>query len=204
MLRMLIFSPSAMRVSSYGQGIALPGRAMKVASYRMASLALVASLAASAAMAQSPQPAQAPQPATPEFQDEVSVGLVLVPVVIRAGAGYARSLEKKDFQLTVEGKPVAIESFERRSDAPASMIFLQDLSGSMASGAKMSESREALRFFLDKSLPGDELAIATFAGDQFDVEVPFTRNKSALGEASDRWEAYGTTALHDAVARIPE
>jgi hypothetical protein len=25
-----------------------------------------------------------------------------------------------------------------------------------------------------------------------------------LREASDRWEAYGTTALHDAVARIPE
>src|SRR5947199_9560780 len=113
MLRMLIFSPSAMRVSSYGQGIALPGRAMKVASYRMASLALVASLAASAAMAQSPQPAQTPQAATPEFQDEVSVGLVLVPVVIRAGAGYARRPEKKDFPLIARGGPVAKEKCAR-------------------------------------------------------------------------------------------
>jgi VWFA-related protein len=166
----------------------------------MAVLALAAALAASAAMAQSPQ---APQPATPEFQDEVSVGLVLVPVVIRAGAGYARNLGKKDFQLTVEGKPVAIESFEQRSDAPASLILLQDLSGSMANGGKLAMSREALRFFLDKALPGDELSIATFAGGQFDVEVPFTRNQEALREASDRWEAYGTTALHDAVARLP-
>jgi VWFA-related protein len=173
---------------------------MRVASYRMAALTLAAALAASAAMA---QPPQAPQPATPEFQDEVSVGLVLVPVVIRAGAGYARSLEKQDFRLSVEGRPVAIESFERRSDAPASLILLQDLSGSMANGGKLAMSREALRFFLDKSLPGDELSIATFAGGQFEVEVPFTRNQEALREASDRWEAYGTTALHDAVARLP-
>src|SRR4029077_7083861 len=138
MLRILTFSPSAMRFSSRGPALALLGPTMRVASYRMAALALVASLAASAAMAQSPQPPQAPQPATPEFQDEVSVGLVLVPVVIRAGAGYARSLEKQDFRLSVEGRPVAIESFERRSDAPASLILLQDLSGSMANGGKLA------------------------------------------------------------------
>jgi VWFA-related protein len=178
------------------------GRAMRVAPRLGAFLALAASLVVPGwpVLAQQPPPQE---PAS-EFTYEVSVGMVLVPVVIRSGAGYAKNLEKKDFQLTVEGKPVAIESFERRSDAPASMIFLQDLSGSMANGGKLALSREALRFFLDKSLPGDELAIATFAGDQFDVEVPFTKNQGALREASDRWEAYGTTALHDAVARIPE
>lgn len=157
-------------------------------------------LATSAAFGQAPPQ----QPATPEFQDEVSVGLVLVPVVIRAGAGYAKNLDKKDFQLTVEGKPVAIESFERRADAPASVVLLQDLSGSMANGGKLAESQEALRFFLDKAVPGDEFSIATFAGGIFDVEVPFTRSQQALREASDQWRAYGTTALHDAVARIPQ
>jgi VWFA-related protein len=173
----------------------------------MAALALtVAFLAPSHGFSQA-QPAQPPQkaqPATPEFSDEVSVGLVLVPVVIRAGAGYAKNLDKKDFQLAVEGRPVTIESFERRADAPASVILLQDLSGSMANGGKLAMSKEALHFFLDHALTGDELSIATFAGGQFDVEVPFTANQGALREASDRWEAYGTTALHDAVARIPE
>ena len=134
----------------------------------------------------------------------MSVGFVLVPVVVRSGAGFAKNLDKKDFQLRVEGKPVAIESFERRSDAPASIVLLQDLSGSMANGGKLEESREALRFFLDKALPGDELAIATFASDLFEVEVPFTQDQAALREASDRWRAYGTTALHDAVARMPQ
>ena len=74
---------------------------------------------------------QAQEPATPSFQDEVSVGLVLVPVVVRSGAGYAKNLDQGDFRLLVEGKPAAIESFERRSDAPASVVLLQDLSGSM-------------------------------------------------------------------------
>src|SRR5262245_22935138 len=149
--------------------------------------------------------AAAPQePPVSSFQGEVSVGLVLVPVVVREGEGYAKNLGRADFKLFVEGKPVAIESFERRSDAPASIVLLQDLSGSMASGGKLEESREALRFFLDRALPGDELAIATFAGDEFQVEVPFTSNLGTLREASDRWEAYGTTALHDAVARIPQ
>lgn len=146
---------------------------------------------------------QEPQQQTPAFQDEVSVGLVLVPVVVRSGAGYAKNLEKKDFTLRVEGKPVAVESFERRSDAPASVVLLQDLSGSMATGGRLEQSREALRFFLDRALPGDEFAVATFASDLLEVEVPFTKNLQTLRESSDHWEAYGTTALHDAVARMP-
>jgi VWFA-related protein len=73
----------------------------------------------------------------------------------------------------------------------------------MANGGKLEESREALRFFLDQSLPGDEFAIATFASDLFDIEVPFTKEQSALREASATWRAYGTTALHDAVSRLP-
>ena len=152
------------------------------------------------------QPAlAAPQePPVSSFKDEVSVGLVLVPVVVRAGDGYAKNLDREDFRLLVEGKPVAIESFERRSDAPASVVLLQDLSGSMATGGKLEESREVVRFFLDRALPGDELAIATFAGDQLQIEVPFTSNLATLREASDRWEAYGTTALNDAVALMPE
>ncbi|HEY0515108.1 MAG TPA: VWA domain-containing protein [Thermoanaerobaculia bacterium] len=173
---------------------------MRVAPRLAAVLALAAGLLAAESGRAVPQEPQQ----TPEFQDQVSVGLVLVPVVVRSGAGFSKNLDKKDFQLRVEGKPVAIESFERRSDAPASVVLLQDLSGSMANGGKLEESRDVLRFLLDKSLPGDEIAIATFASDLFAVEVPFTQNQAALREASDRWRAYGTTALHDAVARMPQ
>ena len=173
---------------------------------------ITAGLLTAQSTAQTPQPAPAaPQePPTSTFADEVSVGLVLVPVVVRSGAGFAKNLDQDDFRLLVEGKPVRIESFERRSDAPASVVVLQDLSGSMETAGKMDWSRQITRFFcraycgLETACPGDEFSLAIFAGDEaLQVEVPFTSDQSALREAVSRWKAYGTTALHDAVASMP-
>jgi len=161
-------------------------------------------LSAAAPAAQAPAQTPAPQGPASSFQDSVSVGLVLVPVVVRAGAGFAKNLDRKDFRLLIDGKPVPIESFERRSDAPASVVILQDLSGSMASGGKLEESRNVVRFFLARELPGDEFSLATFASEGLQIDVPFTTNTATLTEAIAGWEAYGTTALHDAVARMPQ
>jgi Ca-activated chloride channel family protein len=137
--------------------------------------------------------------------EEVSVGYVLVPVIVRSqSGGYANRLEKKDFRLLVDGSPAPIESFEKRAEAPTSIVFLQDLSGSMGTGGKLDESRRAVRFFLDRSLPGDEFAIATFAGGSFAIDIPFTADLAALRSAVDGFRAYGTTALNDAVAWVPE
>ncbi len=61
-----------------------------------------------------------------------------------------------------------------------------------------------MRFFLDKALAGDEFAISIFAGEMFQVDVPFTANLKVVREAVTGWKAYGTTALHDAVARMPQ
>ncbi|HWM91459.1 MAG TPA: VWA domain-containing protein [Thermoanaerobaculia bacterium] len=149
------------------------------------------------------QPSRAQEEATPTFEEEVSVGYVLVPLVVRSGAGYADRLDEDDFRLLVDGKPVKIDSFERRADAPASIVFLQDLSGSME-GTSLDASRQAVRFFLDKSLQGDEFAIATFASDAGQVEVPYTSEMSVLRESVASWKAWGTTALHDAVAWVPD
>lgn len=144
-------------------------------------------------------------PATQFSGEEVSVGYVLVPVIVRSSlGGYANRLEKKDFRLLVDGAPASIESFEKRAEAPASILFLQDLSGSMATGGKLEESRRAVRYFFDHSLPGDEFSVATFAGGRFAVTVPFTAKLDALRTAVDAFRAYGTTALNDAVAWMPE
>lgn len=146
-------------------------------------------------------PAQEPPLA---FSDTVSVGLVLVPVVVRGRTGYVEGLDRGDFELHVDGRPVPIESFERRADAPLSLIFLQDLSGSMGTGGKLEASREVVRFFLERAGPSDEFAMASFAGERIRVEVPFTGDRTTVAEAVDAWEAYGTTALHDAVGWLPE
>lgn len=162
----------------------------------LAVLALLVSAAAAAAQEQ-PLPGAA-------FGEEVSVGMVLVPVVVQGRNGWVTDLEQDDFRLEVDGRPVAVEAFERRSDAPVSLVFLQDLSGSMASGGKLAASREAVLYFLDKARPGDEFALASFAGGATHLEVPFTGELPVLGEALGTWEAYGTTAINDAVAWIPE
>jgi VWFA-related protein len=147
-------------------------------------------------------PAVGQEEATPTFEEEVSVGYVLVPLVVRSGAGYADRLDENDFRLLVDGQPVKVDSFERRADAPASIVFLQDLSGSME-GTSLQASQQAVQFFLDKSLKGDEFAIATFASDAGQVEVPYTSEMSVLRESVANWKAWGTTAIHDAVAWVP-
>jgi VWFA-related protein len=172
----------------------------------LASLVLTAALLLAARSAAGPQlPAAAPGlPPSSEFTEEVSVGYILVPVVVRTPGGFAERLKKEDFRLMVDGRQVPIDSFEQRADAPASVVFLQDLSGSMESGGKLEFSRQTLRYFLDRSEQGDEFALATFASAQEQIEVPFTRDRQVLYEASDLWKPYGTTALHDAVAFLPE
>jgi VWFA-related protein len=183
--------------------------AMRTLAARHARVFLLAACllpALPAALATPARPAAAPpaQEELPSFGETFSVGYVLVPVIVRAGSGYARGLEADDFHLRVDGRPVAIETFEPRADAPASLVFLQDLSGSMANSGKLAASQEAVRFFLARARAGDEFAVAIFAGGERGVEVPFTEDVTAVREAVGAWEAYGTTALHDAVADVPK
>jgi VWFA-related protein len=138
------------------------------------------------------------------LHEEVSVGWVLVPVVVQSPGGYVDDLGAADFRLFVDNRRVAVESFEHGADAPVSVVFLQDLSGSMANGGKLEASREAVRYFLDDARAGDEFALASFAGELTQVDVPFTTDRGALAEGVASWEAYGMTALHDAVAWLPE
>ncbi len=132
------------------------------------------------------------------------MGYVYVPVVVRSADGYVGDLERTDFLLQVDGRPAAIETFETGATAPVSVVFLQDLSGSMATAGKLDHSREAVDIFLRQARPGDEFALAWFAGDIFEIDVPFTSDVTAAREAMAAWEAYGTTALHDAVVRLTQ
>lgn len=146
-----------------------------------------------------------PPPELPVFSEEVvSVQLVLVPVVVRRSDGFVADLRQRDFSLFVDDRPVPIETFDHGKDAPMRLVLLQDLSGSMANRGRIDASREVARFFLERTHEGDRMAIATFADDQLRVEVPFTDDREALAESMESWEPFGVTALHDAVARLPE
>ena len=138
------------------------------------------------------------------FREEVSVGWVLVPFSVRNRRGFVADLEPREVRLTADGEPVTPDSFERGAEATFELVLLQDLSGSMALGGKLEASRRAFDCFLDRLRPGDRYAVATFAGRSLTVEIPFTGDHTPGLEAAAAWQPYGVTALHDAVARLPE
>lgn len=139
-----------------------------------------------------------------QFQEEVEVHWVLVPVVVRSPQGYVKGLQRSDFSLTVDGRPVALASFDKGEDAPVSLVLMQDLSGSMGIGSELALSRRALDCLLDAHRPGDRWAVASFANGQVFIDVPFTSNLGAVREAIRGFQAYGKTALYDAVSWLPK
>jgi VWFA-related protein len=137
------------------------------------------------------------------YGETFSVEFVLVRVAIRGGEAGER-LAKERFMVKVDGKPVPIETFESEMSAPLSLVFLQDLSGSMAEPGKMEASHEALDCFLDTANRDDERALATFASGRVQFDVPLTSDSIVLREAAELWQPWGTTGLYDAVATLPE
>lgn len=138
------------------------------------------------------------------FQGQVSVGYVLVPVVVRTRDGFAERLGPADFRLRVDGRVAPIESFESGANAPIGILFLQDLSGSMGVAPKLRRSRRLIQCVLDQRNAGDEFAVASFSDEQLFVDVPFPGSPQAIAEAATAWRGYGRTALHDAVAWLPD
>ena len=186
-----------------------PAEASRPARARVLGAAAVAAVLALAASARAPAFGQSAAPpadsSTPSFSEEVSVAWILVPVIVRgAGGDYLNGLGRSDFSLKVDGRPIRFPDFEPRGEAPWSLVFLQDLSGSMGVGGRIEIAREALYSFLDAAKPGDEFSLATFAMDQTTVDVPFTEEILPLQESIALWDPYGKTAIHDAVALLPQ
>src|SRR5690606_20830764 len=98
---------------------------------------------------------------------------------------------------------VSFQDFEQRGEAPWSLVFLQDMSGSME-GSRLDASREATLWFLEQAKPGDEFALATFASGLTSVDVPFTEDIAPVRESIGNWKPWGLTALHDAVSWLPD
>jgi len=138
------------------------------------------------------------------FEDKVSVAYILVPVIARSPVGYAQDLVKEDFQLQVDGQPVEFDSFEVGATAPVSVIFLQDLSGSMANADKLALSRLAIEQLLSGARTGDQFALASFADGKLSLDIPYSDDPDLIDKALPLWSPYGVTGLHDAVSGLPE
>jgi Ca-activated chloride channel family protein len=144
------------------------------------------------------------QPTKPDEQPaiirlDVNLTLLHAAVIDRAGQ-FVAGLDKKDFELFVDGTPQLITVFEP-DDAPVAAGILVDNSASMTT--KGSHVIAASLAFARACNPQDEMFVVHFS-DQARLGLPpdkaFTGSISELETALLAFTAEGTTALYDAVA----
>lgn len=166
---------------------------------RLCSAALILATAAGAAPLHS-------QVKPKEITHDLQVNAVTIAVTVQdRGGRYVDDLAKGDFKVFENGRERTVTYFRNAFDAPVSLTILLDVSGSMAIQDKLADSRAALIDLVERLLgPADETALLVFADGQVEVAAPLSNDRAVFMDALGSAEAYGQTALNDAVAVSPE
>jgi len=129
------------------------------------------------------------------------VDVVSVTAVVRDKKGkVVRSLDTKDFVVAEDGKTRKIISIQSDANAPASIAFLVDSSGSMALGAARQSSRHICDWVLatmDKQK--DDAALLSFDTRLITLRE-FTGSFEHVRTGLDEIGAWGATSIYDAIA----
>jgi VWFA-related protein len=176
---------------------------------------LLFSLALPALAQQTPTPKPAPEPTrppqqhqkeeVPTYTETAESEYVLLPVIVLDKKGrFVDGLEKKDFRVRVDTTPIQVDTFERDDNAPVSMAFLVDTSGSMDLAGKLANAKRAIHSIVAGRLPGDDFALFAFSEGDVKMVADFSSNSARLFRALDELDAGGQTALFDAVAATPK
>jgi VWFA-related protein len=177
---------------------------------------LLFSLALPALAQQTPTPKPAREPTRPPQQQQqkeegptytetAESEYVLLPVIVLDKKGrFVDGLEKKDFRVRVDTTPIQVDTFERDDNAPVSMAFLVDTSGSMDLAGKLANAKRAIHSIVAGRLPGDDFALFAFSEGDVKMVADFSSNSARLFRALDELDAGGQTALFDAVAATPK
>ncbi len=141
-----------------------------------------------------------------EITYDISVSAITIAVTVQDKKGkHITDLEQEDFAIYESNEKKDITYFSHDFEAPLSLTVLLDVSGSMDLQDKLKESKEALDYLLKYLLADqDEVSLLIFADGEVEVAANFSRDKSDFLAVLDRTEAYGQTALNDAVAVSPE
>jgi Ca-activated chloride channel family protein len=136
----------------------------------------------------------------------VAVTAISIAVTVQdKGGRYIKDLTKEDFSVYENDKKKDITYFNHDFKAPLSLTILLDVSGSMALQHKLEESKEALRYLATSLLDiNDEFSLLIFADGEVEVAMNFCNYKNYFLTLLEKTEAYGQTALNDAVAVTPE
>ncbi len=145
-----------------------------------------------------------PGVASAQYQGEVDVDAVVVPVTVRNKAGrVVTGVPRENFHIRIDGINVPIRDLDLESDLPISLCFILDTSGSMT-GRKMGGSQQLITSFLMHRRQEDQIALWTFGNDQVVERFPFGMGWYLLPRVLETLEPWSTTALYDMVMRIPE
>lgn len=136
--------------------------------------------------------------ASQEFTLRSDTNLVLLDVAVLGPEGKpVAGMSRDKFQIWEDGKPQQLKFFSV-AEAPVSMGFVLDLSGSMA--RKLKDVSRAVHALLEVSNPEDEFFIAGFNDTAWlglPAGVPFTTNVTAVHNAMQSFRPAGRTSLYD-------
>jgi Ca-activated chloride channel family protein len=141
-----------------------------------------------------------------EITHDVAVTAISIAVSVQNKKGrHITDLIKEDFFVYENDKQKDITYFSHDYEAPLSLTVLFDVSGSMALQDKLSESKDALDYLMKDLLTDrDEVSLLIFADGDVEIASNFSTDKTDFLSVLGRTEAYGQTALNDAVGVSPD
>jgi VWFA-related protein len=151
-------------------------------------------------------PAYSQETKNKEISHNVAVSAISIAVTVHDKKGrYINDLTKENFSIYENDDEQDITYFSHDFKAPLSLTVLLDVSGSMDLQDKLRESKESLKYLVTSLLDlDDEFSLLIFADGEVEVAMNFSNNKDYFLAVLERTEAYGQTALNDAVAVTPE
>jgi Ca-activated chloride channel family protein len=134
----------------------------------------------------------------PQYVDEVNVDLVeLFTTVLGSNGRPATGLPREAFTVLEDGVEQRLARFEAVEDLPLNLGMVLDTSGSMVTS--LAQAQIAAKEFLASVMtPRDRAFVLSFS-DQPTMLMPPTEDLVALQGSLAGLQAYGYTALHDAM-----
>jgi len=126
----------------------------------------------------------------------VDVNLVMVDATVKTKAGQIMAdLKKEDFEVRDDNAVQKLEVFSR-DELPLNVALVLDLSDSI--GPFLGPLRDAANIALAALKPDDEVALFTFSTEA-ELRVPFTKDKSKIGQQINTFQAGGATNINDGI-----
>lgn len=165
-------------------------RCLKLATLGLVSLSVVAQAS------QNPPPQQPPAQEPQVFRAGTQTEVPVYATVIDANGRLVPELERGDFIVTDDGKPVELTQFSNASQ-PFTSVLMLDTSASMTNNLELLN--RAAEQFLIRLLPTDRAQVGAF-NDKIQLSGRFTNNRDELISALDDLQFGNPTRLNDAIA----